>query len=440
MTRTAARRPQIHGHRSRHGAAVNGVGEIRSLTGLRIIAALWVVFFHISWAPGDAFTRYWEPLLPLIRHGALGVDLFFIISGFVITLTYVEKLGERPSGRRIVEFYWARICRIWPVHALVTALFGAWLVFKAHSGRPGPVAYQSVQPVVDFPHWVEQMLMVQLWHRPYHPGSSWVGPSWSISAEWAAYVVFPLLVLFLWRLRDLSPLVTGVLAVACMVPMAYLSTTEAGLGFAYSWALRIGGGFVAGALVCLAVRRIGASAKVDRIAGWVVGLATVEILVLLWADSARAGSAHNGALAVILFPVLVGALALSTGGASRWLSTDAMVLGGKISFALYLVHIPVFEVGYTLMAWFPRLAPGTGLGTVLIPHLLVVSLLLAYVLHRFVEEPARRSLRAVRTPGRRSADQVPPVVGSSAPADGLRDIGNVALPPRTGAVASGIGS
>lgn len=390
--------------RSPHESGPRKGQEIRSLTGLRIVAALWVVLFHLSWAPGSAYTRFWEPLRPLIRHGALGVDLFFVLSGFVITLTYLDKLGPRPSARGALTFWWARICRIWPVYATVTAIFGLWLVFKAAQHRPGPVALQAVQPVVDVPHWIEQMLMVQLWNRSSFVGSSWVAPAWSISAEWAAYSLFPVLALVLWRLRNAPPLVTGALSVLAMVPWAF--TLELEVSYPFSWAVRIAGGFAAGAFLCLAVRHIPRTERVDRIAARVAVLATVEILVLLWADSARNGGTHGGGLAVLTFPVLVGALALSTQGASRWLSTDVMVLGGKISFALYLVHMPVFEIGYALMAWFPRLAPGTRLGTLLLPHLLLTAVVLAYLAHQFVEERSRVALRALHLPvGHRKAGQ-----------------------------------
>ena len=67
-----------------------GRGEIRQLTGLRIVAALWVVAFHFMFTPGDAYTELLEPLRPVITTGALGVDLFYVLSGFVITLTYLD--------------------------------------------------------------------------------------------------------------------------------------------------------------------------------------------------------------------------------------------------------------------------------------------------------------------------------------------------------------
>jgi len=365
--------------------------EIRSLTGLRAVAALWVVVFHFSFTPGDAWTPYWEFLRPVVLAGPLGVDLFFVLSGFVITLTYLDVIGPRWSTRATTAFLWARVSRIWPVHALVTTVFGAWLLFKATRVDDGYLAYQTVQPVVDLPHYLEQLLMVQLWHRPSYQGASFAGPAWSLSAEWLAYVAFPVLALLLWRMREAPAVVTGALAIACLVPFSYLSYAGGTVDVPYAWLLRISGAFLAGAFTCLAVRRIRRTARTERAAAVVAALAVIEILIGLWWGHWR-GSGFAGVVAV-LFPVLVGALALSRSGPSRLLSRPVMVHGGRISFALYLVHVPVFEVFWTLMAWSPGIAPGTGLGTFLIPHVLLFTVVLAHLAYRYVEEPARRAMR-----------------------------------------------
>jgi peptidoglycan/LPS O-acetylase OafA/YrhL len=380
-------------------------GEVRSLTGLRIVAALWVVFFHFSFTPGDAYTHLWEPLRPLVNAGALGVDLFYVLSGFVIALTYLDKLGPRPTVRASVAFWWARLCRVWPVYALVTTLFGGWLLYKQTRVTDGFLVWQTTQPQVDVPHWFEQLAMVQLWHRPYFPGSSWVGPAWSISAEWAAYVFFPLLVLGLWRVRKAPPLVTGVLAVACMVPLAYVCFRTGNPYFAWSWLLRIGMGFLSGALTLMTVRRIRVTPRVERIAAGIAVLAVVEILIGLWWGFWRGqGAGEYGGVVVLLFPVLVGSLSISRRGLSRLLATGPMVHGGRISYSLYLVHVPVFEIFWTYMGWNSRLAAGSPLGTLLIPHVALFALVLAHLTYRYVEEPARLWLRG-RGPGRWSRQQ-----------------------------------
>jgi peptidoglycan/LPS O-acetylase OafA/YrhL len=375
-------------------------GEVRPLTGLRIVAALWVVCFHFSFTPGDAYTAVWAPLRPLVQTGALGVDLFYVLSGFVITLTYLDKLGPRPSVRGAVAFWWARICRVWPVYALVTTVFGGWLLYKQTRVTDGFLVWQTVQPQVDGWAWLEQLAMVQLWHRPYADGSSWVGPAWSISAEWAAYVCFPLLALGLWRVRRAPVLVTGVLAVACMVPFAYVCWTTGNPYYSWSWLVRIGCGFLAGALTCMTVRRIRVTPRVESVAAAVAVLAVVEILIGVWWGWWRGqGADEYGGVVVLVFPVLVGALSISRRGLSRVLSTGPMVHGGRISYSLYLVHVAVFEVFWTYMGWSPRIAPGSALGTFLVPHLLLVVLLLAHLSYRYVEEPSRLWLRS-RGPGR----------------------------------------
>ena len=382
-------------------------GEIRSLTGLRIVAAAWVVIFHFSFTPGDSYSQLWEPVQPIVHSGALGVDLFYVLSGFVITLTYLDKMGRQASARRSLAFWWARICRVWPVYAVVTTLFGAWLFYKSSRVTDGYVAYQTQQPVLDAWHYLQQLLMIQLWGRPSFDGSSWVGAAWSISAEWLAYVCFPLLVLLLWRCRNAPAVVSGALGVGTMLPFALVCFTTGEPYFPWSWALRIGAGFLAGAFTCLAVRRIARTPKVERTAAVVAALTVAAILVgLWWGDWRGQGSDEYGGVVVLLFPVLVGSLALTQRGLSRLLATRPMVHGGRISYSLYLVHISVFEIFWTYMGWLPALAPESRLATFLIPFVLLFTFLLAHLTHRYLEEPARLFLRH-RGPGRWTAAAKP---------------------------------
>lgn len=375
-------------------------GEIRALTGLRIVAALWVVGFHFSFTPGNTYTQYWAPFRPLVQVGPLGVDLFYVLSGFVITLTYLEASGRRLSGRGMVRFYWARACRVWPAYALITSLYGLWLVYKATRTTDGFLVWQTRQPEVDLPHWLEQLAMLQLWHRPFFDGSSWVGPAWSVSAEWAAYVAFPLLALLLWRLRNAHPAVTGALALLCMVPFAYQCWRTGNPYYPWSWLARIGAGFLAGAATCLAVRRIPRTRRVEDVAAAVAVLAVLEMVIaMLWGWWRGQGQGEYGGVLVLLFPVLVGALALSRRGPARLLGSRPFVHGGRISYSLYLVHVPLFEIFWTEMGWTGRLAPGSALGEALVPQLPLVALVVAHLVFRHVEEPARRWLRD-RGPGR----------------------------------------
>jgi peptidoglycan/LPS O-acetylase OafA/YrhL len=102
---------------------------------------------------------------------------------------------------------------------------------------------------------------------------------------------------------------------------------------------------------------------------------------------------------VVAFPVLVGALALSRRGLSRALSTRPMVHGGRISFSLYLVHVPIFEIFWTMMQWHGRMGPGTVLGEAMVPLVPLFALVVAHLSYRYLEEAGRLWLRP-RGPGR----------------------------------------
>ncbi|WP_051580708.1 acyltransferase family protein [Pseudonocardia acaciae] len=370
--------------------------EVRPLTGLRLFAAAWVVVFHFQFTGGELLARVLDPVFPLVNTGAMGVDLFYVLSGFVIAFTYLGKLGPRLRVRTAGRFLWARVCRIWPVYALVTTAFGAFLLFKLiRLGDTAP-AYQDVQPALTVGSWLNQLAMVQMWPHPWHDGMSWVGPAWSISAEWLAYVLFPVTALLFYRLRKAPRWLLGPAAVLLMAPVATLCLVSGSPYFPFSWMARVLAGFAAGVLVYLVVREIPRTARVRRVASWVSWLVLAAVLAgLWWGDSVNPGPAgtERGGIVLLLFPLLVGALALADRGPARVLSTRWSVHGGRISYSLYLVHVPLFEVLWTFMHRTEVLQPDTPLATVLTPVAFIATFALAHALYKLVEEPARRALR-----------------------------------------------
>ena len=106
---------------------------IRQLTGIRLVAAVWVLLYH-SQGPLDAIGLLSMPVLPdFIRVGRLGVDLFFALSGFILAHTYLSSLGERLKVDKSVKFLWLRLARIYPVH-LVMLLVAGFAVFAGFAG------------------------------------------------------------------------------------------------------------------------------------------------------------------------------------------------------------------------------------------------------------------------------------------------------------------
>ncbi len=374
-------------------------GDIPQLTGLRFVAAVWVLLLHASYVPGDVFARWTAPIAPLVAAGPLGVDLFFVLSGLVLTRAYLERLGTRPSARGTWTFLRARIARVWPLYATVTVVFGLWCAARLAFGRDGIVTWQSPQPDLGPLGWLRQLTMTQLWDSRGIEGISFVLPAWSVSAEWLAYLCFPLLVLGAWRIRNWPLPVLGALAVVAASPIALVSvlSSESGAGEtgAWAWALRIGGGFTAGMLTWLVVARIERTPWVEMWARRVIlGVVAETVLVAYWAASAPASAAIPAAdrlwFAVPMFPLLLGALCLARGRVVSVLSHPRLQHGGRISYAIYLVHFPLIEITVVAMTRFPALAPNSSLAALAVPHVLVGSVLVAHYAYRWIEAPARR--------------------------------------------------
>lgn len=360
--------------------------HIRALTGLRFFAALWVVCFHSFNHGRGVFEVRFPDTFPRVQAitdvGLLGVDLFFMLSGFVLALNYLDQLGPRWRWDRIGRFLWLRLARIWPLYVTVLLLAGMVIVVRHHAW--GTIGLRKITPRF----FLEQLLMVQQWLTP--EWDSWSGPAWSLSAEWLAYLLFPALALVVLRLRPrLRARSLFVAAFLAMVPIFVHVAAHHSLD-RRAWSLRIICEFVAGMLLCAAVSRLELTARQRSVAGWgaigtvLVGLVGLE---LVWTSDRP----WLGLFVVALFLPLLGFLAVGTGPLPRLLSTKALVLGGGISYALYLVHMPMLDLyrdlllrEYGVDRWPAQLAE-----LAFIP----VIVLAAWVLYRFVEEPARRAMR-----------------------------------------------
>lgn len=366
-------------------------GEIKALTGLRIIAALWVVLFHFRPMLTDVSPEFRENLAPVLNCGAQGVDLFFILSGFVLTWNYLDRMGGEWSTRATVHFLWLRLARVWPVYLLTMHLAALIVILSLHVGH---VPLPEVRDLTAISY-VRQVLLVQLWFEPFFDNTSWDGPAWSISAEWLAYLLFGLIVLVILRLerttraRSLMVLSFG----ACLPPVVLLLAS----GYFYtpwSWLPRIVTQFIAGALACAAVRRLRLSTRARHVAGYVSLLLVVAMVgILYWFDAHPiSGVVDSGGVVDVLFVPLVITLAIGLGSLPWVLSTRLMVYGGEISFCLYMVH----ELVHTTWGWAVlqfELTPQDNPWKWNVIGLIVIALLLSSLMYHFVEEPSRRWMR-----------------------------------------------
>ena len=356
------------------------IKELRALTGLRGVAAVLVILDH-----------YWQGIQPtnpakaVLAHGYLAVDLFFVLSGFVMTLNYASFFHPGFSVSAFRLFLSRRIARVYPLYLVCTLV--AFLLILV--GQLGWIQIQSLWTALPL-----NLLMIQAWGF----GNSFDGPCWSISAEWAAYLFFPASLWLAFQGGKLRTGVTVLVSAACVLflcvshPMIMKEETYALLEYHASRfaipVLRCIPEFLLG----VAVARIYVRREGLRFIGLRYATAATCALVLL-----LMGTLYTDFLVVMLFPVLVLLLAVAD-------SLPARILGGRvchhlglISYSLYLVH----DLLAGLMGWIHRTANGHGLqhgqtyaALIAIPIAYGLSLLS----YHWIEVPGRNFFRAMLRP------------------------------------------
>lgn len=345
-------------------------GDIRPLTALRFFAAFWVVLYS-----------YWPklagPSAPmLVQKGYLGVELFFILSGFILCHVYLRGFGE---GRFTYgSFLWNRLARVYPLHLATLAAF-------AGLGLVAGLAGIGIDPhILDWPSLPANLTLTHAWGLART--AAFNHPSWSISAEWFAYLSFPLFALAAVRLqaRPWVLLTAAVAVVLGLYPafqaMAGFSLTEA----TFKWgALRIVPCFLLGCGLH-ALWRSGATARWNC-----AGLAFAALVGV--AVSTSLGAPDN--VTVLGLGALILALAGLAAQGSTWLTQRPLTYLGEISYSIYMV-CALWEIVFVNGAQKLVNLPGERLPAPLWIILVLGVLPLAAASFHLVEKPARRALKA----------------------------------------------
>lgn len=173
-------------------------GNLKALTALRFWAALWVVLFHMLQAnlnESSLFDR-------VVSRGALGVDLFFILSGFILMHVYAHQFSDGKFSYG--EFLRNRFARIYPLHLFMILIM---VVAYTMAGQLGLIRDAEG---MNWSHLPWHFLALHAWG--FTDGHSWNFPSWSISAEFFAYLIFPFYLLSFQRLRPFVLLAIAIIS------------------------------------------------------------------------------------------------------------------------------------------------------------------------------------------------------------------------------------
>lgn len=347
--------------------------QLDGLTAVRGIAAWFVVLYHIRastpWLP--------DGVMALAHKGYLAVDFFFLLSGFVIWLSAREDFAARGLAAT-GAFLRRRMARIYPLYAVMLALT---ILFAA-------LVHTTGRDMDNYP-WAElplHILMLQNWG--FTDALSWNHPAWSISTEFAAYLLFPLIALApLCRAPRLALLIGIALLIGGMAAALHgMGFHTLGQNIPHTGLIRCLAEFTAGCLLCaLWQKGVDAQARLALIGttlvavgGWLINPANE-----LWAFPLIATSA------IYLIADF------SRSGRTIW---RPLVFLGEISYATYLSH-------FMLFIWF-KIAFVKDAANIQ-PHLIALFLALTFLasvlLYQWVEVPGRRLARSATQKARDKA-------------------------------------
>jgi peptidoglycan/LPS O-acetylase OafA/YrhL len=314
--------------------------EISALTSLRGVAALTVLIFHI---------------IPDFR-GYLAVDLFFLLSGFVLTHVYREIVLTRQNYSNFLK---ARLARIYPVHLMMLVVL---------------LPMFDTRPDFSSGGLLSSLLLLQ---SPWH-SICWNYASWSISAEWHSYILFPFLVTN-YRARSNKVLLATLAVCAGVVGLTDLSSGSGNISNTIVVLLRCLPEFISGIVLYFLFER-------ECVPKWICcynafWVSVAMLLLFEWIY------VPDG-LMVCMLGMLLLTSATNQGRSVGILNWHVFVYLGYISYSLYMVQMVAALVLMSLL----QISTSSILYKVLFVGLCFLS---AAIISRTIEYPARNWLKRV---------------------------------------------
>ncbi|WP_052069672.1 acyltransferase family protein [Streptacidiphilus albus] len=363
-------RPENSDQQQQGGPAASGRKRLYALDGMRLMAALGVLSFH--WTAyvdiGGIWPRGHSPaqVMPAVNHvaayGWLGVNLFFVISGFVICMSC--------WGKSVGQFFVSRVVRLYPAYwaavlltSTVLLTMGAWIRHGAANGLDAQAILANLT-MLETPLGIRQV----------------DGVYWTLWAELRFYVLFGVLAAFGLTYRKVVAFcgVWMFVAILSIQAKSELLTTIAMPQYAPF--------FIAGMAIFL-MYKYGPNLLLWGIVGfsWLIALAQVRPIEAMYVNVLNHGL--NWYVVAAGFTVAMGLVLAAALGLFDWANWKWLTVAGALTYPLYLIHQ---EAGWTLI----HFGLGHGLGVVgSLGTAFAVVVVVAYLIHRLIERPLSKPLK-----------------------------------------------
>lgn len=352
--------------------------KLEALDGMRGFAASYVVLHHMS-------TNRLLPQHPLLLHGSMLVDAFFVISGFVLAYQYTWRLR---SVKDALFFVRKRFARIWPLHAAILLVMIAPRLANVTLTGFANSPFLQMQGDHSMASWFASILLIHA--MGIYKYGVWNGPSWTLSVEFFAYIVFAISLLIgqCRRKYVLNALWGGLIVLSILILFKSNFFLEVPVKYSF---VRCVFGFFTGAFAFRAMGVVSGYLSHSRTYSTMLELiCSIGVIALIWVGP--------GVPLSLIFPAVCAllVLVLAVGnGILRWiLGLTPFQALGVWSLGIYLLHIPLFNVMRPIeksFSYFGLFSNGTWGWLTLVLYLVFVLILSAFS-HRVIEVPARRIL------------------------------------------------
>lgn len=361
------------------------------LDGLRGVAAILVVFYHIfeGFSFAELTNGAGSGLITTLNHGHIAVDFFFILSGFVISYAYDNRWQEMSTW----QFFKRRLIRLHPM-LIMGALIGfaafAFVGFERWDGTTTPMS------------WVMIALLLTMFMIPAVPGVPYEvrgngemfplnGPAWSLFFEYVGNILYALFI------RRLSTRMLAVLTVLLGAVHAWFFLFDvSGYGMiGVGWTIdevNFWGGLVRMLFPFTLGMWLSRTFKPRKVKGafWICSIALIALFAVPYIASEgkiNLNCLYEYICIAFIFPLIVW---LGACGSSKGATSKLNKLLGDISYPLYIVHYPIMYIFYAWLIEKQVYTLGDCFGTALL--VVAASIILAFLCLKLYDEPVRRWL------------------------------------------------
>ena len=343
--------------------------RFESLTGLRFLLAIWIAYFHV----GHMYDHNGFGALPILELGVARVDVFFVLSGFVLTHIYWSSRG-RPF--EFGSFMLARVARIYPLYLFALLAIIGYLTLGFIMGKGAELSGYTATGLV------ANLFMLQ--STGLVDAGMWNFPAWAISAEFAGYLAFPLFIWLATKMKD-RPYLFFAICLANVFVIDQLMASVFGQHMAES---TMSGGFLRGAAVMLA--GVGARVAFEK---FETTSFRAGLFALAGATCAISAAVNHLGTAFVAFGgalIIMGLARIDQLGRTTTFSRPSLCRLGSWSYAIFILHVPIYMVVKNALdvIGFPlEVNALTSLGMV------AIVTLVSWPVHMLIEEPCRKFIR-----------------------------------------------